>query len=186
MVPIILIIVGGMLVICGIIGMFSVYIQPIKKAIRVFYNQDTDDFWYEHGRGQKTMEEGRRILVGLYTFLIIIGFCLLIPGLVMRYMPRGNASMVSPSEVGADVSMDFEAMVNNRTEMSEYVIVVSGDEVTFCGAKMASLEEFETMVKQLDRTKRVILTDDFAVASTYHKVAEIINRYGLVYGDCVE
>ena len=186
MVPILLIILGGMLVICGVIGMFSVYIQPIKKAIRVFYNQDTDDFWYEHGRGQKTMEEGRRILVGLYTFLIVIGFCLLIPGLVMRYMPRGNASVVASSEVGADASMDFEANVNNQLSTSDYVVVISGESITINGKAVEGLEDFEAIVKQLDRTRRVILTDDFAVASTYHKVAEIINRYGLVYGDSLE
>ncbi len=186
MVPIILIILGSILVVCGIVGMFSVYIQPIKKAIRVFYNQDTDDFWYEHGRGQKLMEEGRRILTGLFGFMIVLGLCLLIPGLLMRYMPRGNASVISPSEVGADVSMDYAANVNNQVSVSEYVVVISGEAITLNGMEIASMEDFEEIIKQLDRTKRVIVTDDFAVAATYHRVVEIINRYGLVYGDGLE
>lgn len=186
MAAIILIVLGIILVVCGLVGMFSVYIQPIKKAIRVYYNQDTDDFWYEHGRGQKLMEEGRKILTGLFGFMIVLGLCLLIPGLVMRYMPRGNASVISPSEVGADVSMDYAANVNNQLALSEYVVVISGESITLNGVEIASMEEFEEIISQLDRTKKVTLTDDFAVAATYHKVTEIINRYGLVYGDSLE
>lgn len=186
MVPIILIILGIILLVCGIVGMFSVYIQPIKKAIRVYYNQDTDDFWYEHGRGQKLMEEGRRILTGLFGFMIVLGLCLLIPGLMMRYMPRGNASVVAESEVGADVSMDYASNVNNQIAVSEYVVVISGETVTLNGIEYSSLEDFENVVKQLDRTKKMTVTDDFAVSATYHSVVEIVNRYGLVYGDGLE
>ncbi len=185
MLPIILIIIGALLVVAGIIGLISVYIQPLRKAIRVYYDQDLDDFWYEHGRGQKLMEEGRRILVGIFGTMIVLGMCLLIPGLVMQYMPRGNASVVAESEVGADVSHDASGDVNPMMQ-GDYHVVISGETVTLNGKEYASLGDFENDLKLMDRTKKVTVTDDFAVSATYHRVVELINLYGFVYGDGLE
>lgn len=183
MLPIILIIIGAILIIAGIIGLISVYIQPIRKAIRVFYGQDLDDFWYEHGRGQLVQQEGRRILLTLYSWLIVLGFCALIPGMIMQYMPKGNASIIADSEVGADTFNDHSAGVTNPAAQGDYYVVVSGDVITMNGKEYASPEEFENDLKLMDRTRKVSVTDDFAVSATYHKVIELINRYGLVYGD---
>ncbi len=183
MLSIVLIIIGVILIVAGIIGLISVYIQPIKKAIRVFYGQDLDDFWYEHGRGQLVQQEGKRILLTLYTLLIVLGLCALIPGLVMRYMPKGNAPVVSDAEIGADAFNDHNAGVSNPAVRGDYYVVISGDVVSMNGKEYASLEAFENDLKVMDRTGKVSVTDDFAVSATYHKVIELINRYGLVYGD---
>ena len=183
MLPIILIIIGVILIIAGIIGLISVYIQPIRKAIRVFYGQDLDDFWYEHGRGQLVQQEGKRILLTLYSWLIVLGFCALIPGLIMQYTPRGNASVTADSEIGADAFNDHSAGVTNPAVSGDYYVVVSGNVVIMNGKEYTTLEAFEEDLKLLDRTGKVSVTDDFAVSSTYHKVIELINRYGLVYGD---
>lgn len=185
MLPIILIIIGALLIVAGIIGLISVYIQPLRKAIRVYYDQDLDDFWYEHGRGQKLMEEGRRILVGIFGTMIVLGMCLLIPGLVMQYMSRGNASIGAEAEVGADIYNDYSD-ANLPALQEDYRVVISGETVTLNGKVYTTLEDFENDLKRMDRTKKLSVTDDFAVSATYHKVVELINRYGFVYGDGLE
>lgn len=190
MLPVILIIVGIILSIVGIMGLLSVGVQPLLKAFRIVYTQDWEDYWYEHGKGQSALQEGRRTLVIMYLIILALGLALTISGLVIQYMPRGNDSVISAGAVGATTGdgsqwTDISGTGNSNVQ-TDYSIVIKGETIYVNGKTFETIEAFEEVLKNLDRTKKVTLVDDFAVSSTYHQVKELVNRYGLICGESSE
>lgn len=191
MLPVILIIIGIILSIVGIIGLLSVSVQPLMKAFRIVYTQDWEDYWYEHGKGQNAISESRRVLVTMYLIILVLGLCLTISGLMIQYMPRGNDSVISAGNVGATVGdgnewTDISGTVGTGNLQADYSIVISGEKICVNGRMFETLEAFEESLKTMDRTKRVTLVDDYAVSSTYHRVKELVNQYGLICGESAE
>ena len=191
MLPVILIIIGIILSIVGIIGLLSVSVQPLLKAFRVVYTQDWEDYWYEHGKGQSALQHGRRVLVTMYLVILVIGLALTISGLVIQYMPRGNDTVISAGNVGAtagenDQWTDISGTDGSGNARVDYTIVISGELIYVNGRTFETPEAFETALKEMDRTKKVTLVDDFAVSSVYHRVRELVNQYGLICGESTE
>ena len=189
MLPVILIIIGIILSIVGIIGLLSVSVQPLMKAFRIVYTQDWEDYWYEHGKGQAALREGRRTLVIMYLIILLLGLSLTISGLVIQYMPRGNDTVISAGNVGAtagDEWTDISGTEVTGSARADYSIVISGETIIVNGRTYETVEAFEEELKNMDRTKKVTLVDDFAVSSTYHRVRELVNQYGLICGESTE
>ena len=191
MLPVILIIIGIILSIVGIIGLLSVSVQPLMKAFRIVYTQDWEDYWYEHGKGQNAISESRKVLVTMYLIILVLGLCLTISGLMIQYMPRGNDSAISAGNVGATVGdgnewTDISGTPGISNLQADYSIVISGEKICVNGRTFETLEGFEEFLKTMDRTKRVTLVDDYAVSSTYHRVKELVNQYGLICGESAE
>lgn len=190
MLPVILIIIGIILSIVGIIGLLSVSVQPLMKAFRIVYTQDWEDYWYEHGKGQNALKEGRRTLVIMYLIILSIGLVLTISGLVIQYMPRGNDNVISVGTVGATAGdgsqwIDVSGAGSSNAQ-TDYSIVISGETIYVNGQPYPTVAAFEEALKNMDRTKKVTIVDDFAVSSTYHQVKELVNRYGLICGESAE
>ena len=190
MLPVILIIIGIILSMVGIIGLLSVSVQPLMKAFRIVYTQDWEDYWYEHGKGQNALKEGRRVLIIMYLIILLLGLSFTISGLVIQYMPRGNDSVISAGNVGATAGNDSQwtdiSGTGADSVQADYSIVIKGEVIFVNGRTFETLEAFEEALKGMDRTKKVTLVDDFAVSSTYHKVKELVNRYGLICGESSE
>lgn len=191
MLPKILIMIGSVLIGGGFIGLISIYLHPIMKAIRIFYKQDKEDFLYEHGRGQKAQEESRKTLDNLYKLSIVFGIVALASGLAIQYMPHGNDSIFSATAEGTSIGDDNEQSSitneyssNTTTDFStDYTIVISGDVISLNNNTFYTIEEFKNHLETLERTKKVFLIDDFAISSVYHDVEKAINDCGFDNGD---
>lgn len=190
--PKILIIIGFILFLLGLAGLISVFLQSILKAIRVFYKQDKDDYIYEHGKGQKIIEESRKLLAKLFIILIVSGLALLLFGLAWQHMPIGNDSIFSTETAGIDVGDDEQSNISLKEYSSDdntnginadYYIKISGDIISLNEKTFGTIEDFENTLKDLDRTKKVVITDDYAISAIYHQVEDLINKYGLERGD---
>lgn len=185
MLPKILIIIGVLLIIGGIFGLLTIFVQPIMRAFRVVYTQDKEDFLYEHGRGQQVRQEGTRLLALIYLVVIILGVSLIVAGKVMQYMPRGNDSLHSSESLGTTVGVG-EAWNNGGSAegiQADYIIEVKETTIIFNGKIYETVEEFEVVLKELDRTKTVAIVDDYAISAIYHQVQDLVNSYGLVCGE---
>ena len=185
MLPKILIIIGVLLIIGGIFGLLTIFVQPILRAFRVVYTQDKEDFLYEHGRGHLVRQEGTRILMVVYLAVIILGVSLIVAGNVMQYMPRGNDSLHSSEAQGTTEGMG-EAWNNGGGAagiQADYIIEVKETSIIFNGKIYGTVEEFEAVLKDLDRNKTVAIVDDYAISATYHQVQDLVNSYGLVCGE---
>ena len=106
-------------------------------------------------------------------------------------MPRGNDSVISAGTVGATSGegnqwTDETGTLGNSDLETDYSIVISGKKIVVNGRTYETIEAFEEVLKNMDRTKKVTLVDDFAVSATYHRVRELVNQYGLICGESAE
>ena len=188
MLPKILIIIGVLLIVGGVFGLLTVSVQPLMKAFRIVYTQDWEDYWYEHGKGQDAQRASRRVLLILYGVVIALGVVLVASGLAIQYMPRGNDSLLSTEADGATAGSESQWVDGTNAsavggDVAGYSIMISGETISLNGKTFDSIEAFENELKGMDRTKQVFLVDDYAVSATYHQVKELVNRYGLVFGE---
>lgn len=187
MVPVILMVVGAGLLLVGILFLIRIYLEPIRKAKRVVFKQDMEDYFYENEKGKKLEEESRKTLKTLCMFLVIPGIALFLIGFSIEYMPRGNAPIFAPSAEGMDTGEDSQAGVTSEPTGGEaaggvpadYSILIKEDVIILNGEAYESVEAFEDAIKGLERGKKVEVKEDYAVSAIYHQVVELIKRYDL-------
>ncbi len=187
MLPKILIVVGILFAVCGFVGLIALSIQPFFKAIRVVFFHSTDDLMYYTDHGRTVLEKEYKVLRRSFVFFLFMGFICLITGVLLKNAPRGEDSLFSEYVDGAatgddriDSPQKQESGAAGKDEYS-YEILISEKTIYCNGQKMDSIEGFEACIKQLDRRQGIFLKDDFAVSSTYHKVEELLDTYGMNY-----
>lgn len=109
--------------------------------------------------------------------------------MIVKYIPRGNDSLLSDDITGITKGNDSikyqnDILVNYVDENGisyKYLVSVCENTIFFNDSEIGGIEEFEKYIKDLDRRYPIFLVDDFAVSPTYHKVEELIDNYGIDY-----
>lgn len=206
MLPNILIVIGTIFTILGFIGLLALNISPFFRAIRVIFFHSIDDLVYDSAEGRTALDRAYKTLKKSFAFFFTIGLLFLLPGLWLKYAPRGNDSLLSAWIDGADAGNDDNAYrqedsgaagkdkegagkdgeAQGRDDKGwdgSYCIVIKEKTIVFNGQEIGGTKEFEDYLEgnALDRRQKVLLVDDYAVSLTYHEVMELLDAKGMNY-----
>lgn len=188
MLSIFLMILGILLIVGGIMWLLNLAVDPLRKAFHIMFHRDWNYLAYEKGReGKEAVDEARRVLTWPGVIVIILGILLFLLGLYLRVNPGGSnlfgsfeqefsATDTETEGYGKDALEYYRAMTDT-THM-----IISGDIVYYAGKDFATVDSFEGYVKTLYRMQdAIVISDDFAVAATFHDVLKILDAYGFSY-----
>lgn len=177
----ILMIVGVMLAIIGMILGVSTVFNTMRRDIQVFF------FRRKLPSMDEDVEKSGKKLGKTALWLITIGLILFLTCYVEIYAPRGPASIFS--ENIKDDSVKQQETDTHNEEISDLegtddTIVIAGETIHFdeCLWENDSIENFGSYLDTIEKTRKLSLQDDYAVASVYHRVEELLKEHGIIYG----
>lgn len=191
MLPNFLIVLGALFIILGVIGLLHFSIPQLRKAIQDEFLHNTDDSSYDYDK----VPASRKLLKKSCSILIIVGVVLLSLGLWIKFAPRGNNLFqsdnidgISTGNDNVEYQQDQEHSttgnyVSSNGESYSYYVIVSEKTIFINEDEIGGTEEFEEYLnlEKIDRVHTGLLVDDYAVSSTYHKVEELLDAYGMRY-----
>ena len=178
--------IGAGIIIIGGFGLIILFVEPlIKETKTVFFKQQ-----YDQSEEREDGEKGRKLLKKTLIILIVIGFVLFIPSMVLLRAPRGFVSIFSqnteeasarddtqdrPEDVQNDVISEPEDMQDDQ------VAIVEGKTIRFAGQSFEDIEEFSVYLDSTDQVQEVRLKDEYAIAATFHQVENVLKEKGIIY-----
>lgn len=191
MLPRVLMIAGAALFLLGFIGIFNLMIDPIKTMFRVVFKRKDDYVFYESGKGKILLERQKKNLLTASVFFMVVGGALFGGGYYIKYGPRGYESASENNNVDvAEVSsnelfvqgIDKDGIYHDKEgkAYSSY-IEISGHEIKHDGQLIGDISAFENYIadNKIDRKTTLYLIDNYAAASTYHWVDELLEEKGI-------
>ena len=190
MIPWIFIIVGAIATVIGIVGLLSLYIWlPIKEKFEIVFDRETEfirarlDF-----KIQSFVEYNERQLRNAFIISLLMGPVLFGAGLYLGYAAEGDGfwfyKKFYPSaiekQVWDEINEQGQYVADNGKAYTFYILV-SGNDISFCGDKCVDYTDLEKRLEQIKRENTVIIIDSFAVSSTYQSVANLLNELGIEY-----
>jgi len=186
----ILIILGALLTIGSIIGFLSLLILPIKERFEIVYDRE-----YDYIRSRTDAEVRKHVrtetqhLIRDFIIAFFVGVLMFFTGIYLGYAAKGEDfwfyKKFYPSKEEEllvwDAINDNGQYVSNDGRAYTYYILVTGNDVSLRGEPCDSLEELKTRLSAIQRENRIILIDCYAIASTYHEIADILKELGLKY-----
>ncbi len=179
-----LMIAGVILVILGILLGVSAFIKTIKRDIQIFFfRKKLPDIEADAEKSRKS--------IGKAAFgLVIIGLLLTVSSYVAIHF-IGNDSIFSENVEGAfsgdnqTKQRDEDEQKGKGFEVAETdTIVIGGKTIRFDGYSWEDnrIEDFDLYLETIEKTRVLSLQDDYAVSTVYHRVEELLNKYGIAYG----
>lgn len=189
MIPRILIVVGVLLVLFGIIGMFSLLILPIRENFEIVLGREYDFIRARLDPGIKKFITGKKKRLTI-EFLTtgLLGTLMFFSGLYLGFAAEGEGfwfyKQFFPQGASAqvwDAINEDGQFVAEDGKVYSYYILLSGREISFCGEVCGELEDLRNRLDGIRRENTVIIVDSFAVSSTYHEVEDMLNELGIEY-----
>lgn len=186
----ILIILGAILTIGSLIGFFSLLILPIKERFEIVYDRE-----YDYIRSRTDAEVRKHVraetkrLIRDFIIMFFVGILMFFSGLYLGYAAKGEDfwfyKKFYPSKEETllvwDSINENGQYVANDGKTYTYYILVNENTVSLRGEPCDSPEELKAGLSDIQRENKIILIDCYAIASTYHEVADILKELGLKY-----
>ncbi|MCR5788287.1 MAG: hypothetical protein K6G83_00215 [Lachnospiraceae bacterium] len=180
----------------GLIGIIFLIMEPFFRAIGIYFKRSEKYMYYETDRGRKLIHREFKALRNGFVLMLVVGWSCFGLGYYLKYMARGGDSLLF-SEESEPVTAEPEAQFQDREtpgqdgalqeslsasgDPSLCTIRISGRDIYMDGVKLGDAGQLEACLKTFDRTRPILLTDDFAVAATWHRTEELLDTYGMQY-----
>lgn len=179
--------IGAGLIIIGVVGFIILFVSPLIKAIKtVFLRQQ-----YDQREEREDVEKGRKLLKKTLIILIVIGFVLFVPSVVLLHAPRGFVSILSQNARGAFNEDDTQnRLEDGQGEVSfepeemqdDQAVVVEGKTIRYNGQSFEDIEEFSVYLDSAEnKMKEIRLKDEYAIAATFRQAENVLKEKGVKY-----
>ena len=194
MVAVFMMIVGAIFAVIGFAGLLALSIEPLYEMFAVIFWRKKEYVLYESKQGKALLQRNKKEFRGSCWFFLVAGIVLFAAGWFLRFGARGTDSLFSKQVEQGTNQGDAEAQnrekqsinssgnyVDSEGQEYEYYIIVDGKNIIYRNEFKGDIEAFEGYVKELNGKRQILLVDDFAVASVYHRVEELLEYYGMNY-----
>ncbi|MBQ4481632.1 MAG: hypothetical protein II966_00215 [Lachnospiraceae bacterium] len=194
MIPVIMMIVGGILILLSLIGLIQFVFEPFQRTYRIVIKRADDYAHYTSPRNFAMLQKARRTYLTGILVMFVTGFILSYAGAFLQFGERGFGFLFSTkaleraSDTDSDVTGELENRIDengNYTDPSgnsySNFIVVKGHVVAFKEQEFKDMGEFRSFIGDIGDMGTVYIVDDYAASSTYKEVMDMLEEYGFDY-----
>ncbi|MBO4903792.1 MAG: hypothetical protein J5367_01065 [Lachnospiraceae bacterium] len=192
MIAILFMIIGGVLVVISIIGFMMYLFQPMREMYQVVIKREDDYSHYISPRGMAYLQEKTKsYLIGL-AVMFAIGSVLFLSGLYMKFGSRGFSMLfssvveestqyrASDADITDKIDDDGDYKADNGKVYYDYLII-KGNDIYEREQLIGRIEDFESYVPEMDKSREIFVADDYASSSTFHEVIRLLEENGFSY-----
>ena len=191
MVATILMIVGGLLILLSVVGLFLFLIEPLIKNYRIVIKREDDYAHYTSPQNYAMLQNARKnYCIGLLV-MFIAGFLMLYAGAFFKYSDRGFGLLFStrpegdgetiedlPDDNIADFINDEGKFEGSDGQEYSHWIIVSGTKIFYKEDYIGDIEAFRSFIADKKFARTIYIKDEYAAASTYHEVFDALEERG--------
>ncbi len=191
MIPILLIIIGGILVLISVVGFFLYIFEPIIKNYRIVIKREDDYTHYTSPKNYALLQNARKNYCMGLLVMFAVGFVLLYTGIYLRFGERGFGLFFSTEPVAQTQDIVSETLNDNVNADGDYVtedgetykhyIIVKAKDIYYKDQYIGDSNEFRSFISDKEFTTPVYIIDGYAAASTIHELIDIFKEYGFEY-----
>lgn len=194
MIPIIMMITGGILILISLAGLIQYVFEPFRRTYRIVIRREEDYAHYTSPRNFAMLQKARKTYLTGILVMFVTGFVLSYAGAYLQFGERGFGFLFSAKmpegtdETDADVTGELE---NRIDESGNYIdgegknysnyIVVKGHVVAFKEQEFNDMGEFRSFISNISDMGTVYIVDDYAASSTYREVTDVLDECGFDY-----
>ena len=191
MIPIIMMIAGGILILLSLIGLLQFLFEPFRRTYRIVIKRVDDYAHYTSPRNFAMLQKARRTYLMGILVMFVVGFILSYAGAYLQFGERGFGFLFSTNALeGSDkedaaVTGELEDRIDENGNYidgagkpySNY-IVVKGNVVVFKDHEFKDMNEFKSFIQDISDMGTVYVVDDYAASSTYNEVVDMLDECG--------
>lgn len=192
MIPILMMIIGGLLIVLSILGILAYIFQPVIEAYQVVIKREDDYAHYISPSGQTFLQTRvRRYLIGILV-MFIVGCFLFFGGLYIGYGPKGfdmlfttrNDETSENDVIDSELAPGFDSRGNfvaDDGKVYPHYFIVKGTDIYYIDKYVGDTEALRSYVPNLDIENSFYIVDGYAASSTYKEVMNILSENGFEY-----
>ena len=178
MIPILMMIIGGLLIVLSILGLLAYVFQPVREAYQVVIKREDDYAHYISPSGQAFLQTRvKRYLIGI-AVMFIVGCLLFFAGLYIGYGPKGfdmlfsthNNETSEQDAIDSELAQGFDSRgnyVSDDGKVFPHYFIVKGTDIYYIDEYVGDAEALRAYIPNLDIENSLYIIDGYAAASTY-------------------
>lgn len=198
MISIFLVILGILLAILGIIGLFAIAISPLIDDWDVVVRRKDDSLFYSTRFGKWILKQRTKKMAWEYLSFLTIGIVLFFVGMYLGFSDRGKDFWFYKKIYGEEIDRtQWEKITeegnyqDDEGEVFTNYILIRGKDIYFNGAFEENIIEYDELVKEIKsrniaRENTIALIDSFAISAKYKQVLQLLSDNGYKYKEEVE
>ncbi len=193
MIPILLMVIGGIMIVISIIGFLLFLFQPLFEEYQVVIKRKDDYAHYTSPIGQRYLQSRINRYLKHIGVLFVLGCILFFTGLYMRFgsrsldilLPGAEQSFTTGDEaIDSELAEGFDSRgnyVSGDGKVYPYYIIVKGNDIYFKDELLGGPENLSSCFEEMDKENTVYIIDGYAAANTYKEVKSILSENGYEY-----
>lgn len=197
MIAIILVIIGILLSIVGMIGLFAIAISPLIDDWDVVVRRKDDSLFYSTAFGKRILKLRTKKMAWEYFAVFAIGVALVVSGMYFGFADRGKDFWFYKKIFGEETNVtNWDKLTDDGfykdPEGYEFkcFILIRGDKIYYNGAEdgaiVDSISELKQKVSQTAPENTIAVIDSYAFSSTYNEVIEMLDKLPRKYKEETE
>ena len=193
MIPILMMIIGGLLIGVSIAGILAYIFQPVYEAFQVVIKREDDYAHYATPAGQAFLQTRvKKYLIGV-AVMFLIGCILFFTGLYIGFGARGFNMLFSTQQ--SKENDDYDAIDSELAEGGDsrgnyvaddgkiysHYFVVRGTNIFYKDEFIGDSNAFRKYISDLNTENSFYIVDGYAASSTYKEVMNILSESGFEY-----
>ena len=193
MIPVIMMIIGGILILISVFGFLAFLFEPLIKNYRIVIKREDDYTHYTSPRNFAMLQTARKEYCAGLAVMFAVGCVLFFSGAYLLFGERGFGFLFSTQEervsdvdiavsdeISDSIDKDGNYVDESGTAYSNYIIV-KGIEILFNGETIGGTEDFRSFILGCADLGKIYVADGYAASSTYHEVIDILKENGFDY-----
>ena len=193
MIPILMMIIGGLLIVLAILGLLAYIFQPVYEAFQVVIKRKDDYAHYISPSGQTFLQTRvKRYLMG-DGLMFALGCILFFSGLYMGYGPRGFGMLFSVKAgeetaqydtIESELAEGFDShgnYVDAEGKIYTHYFVVRGTSIFDRGDLIGDTDAFRVYIIDQPAENLYYIVDGYASSATVKEVTSILRERGIDY-----
>ena len=193
MIPIILMIFGGLLIVISLLGLLAYVFQPVYEDFQVVIKREDDYAHYATPSGQAFLQKRVKRYISGIIIMLVAGCILFFSGLYMGYGSKGFNMLFSTKQSGDEMEYDaidselaegFDSRGNYVTDDGKiytHYLVVKGNAVYYKDELIGDADDLRVFVQNMNIENSFYIVDGYASASAYKEVMNILSENGFEY-----
>lgn len=193
MIPILLMIIGGLMIVISLVGVFAFIFQPFYENYQVVIKREDDYAHYVTPSGQAYLRTRTRSYFRWIAILFAVGCIMFFTGLYMGYGSRGFNMLFSLQK--KEESAEYNAIESELAEgfylhgnyvaddgrIYTHYLVVKGNDVYYKDVLIGDTEALRAYIPNFNIENSFYIVDGYAASSTYKEVMNILSESGFEY-----
>lgn len=193
MIPIFMMVIGGLLILISVLGILAYIFQPVLEAYQVVIKREDDYAHYISPSGQAFLQTRvKRYLLGV-GIMFVLGCVLFFSGLYMGFGPRGFDMLFSTqtseesaeyNAIDSELAEGFDSHGNyiaDDGKIYSHYFVVKGTNIFYREEYIGNIDVLRDYLTNLDTENSFYIVDGYAAASTFKEVMNILSENGFEY-----